>query len=50
MASRNSQTDIVKGWTADIAASVRDLGFAPTTPISVGIPKFIAWFKDYYGV
>jgi UDP-glucuronate 4-epimerase len=35
---------------ADIAASVRDLGFAPTTPISVGIPKFIAWFKDYYGV
>jgi UDP-glucuronate 4-epimerase len=34
---------------ADIAASTRDLGFAPTTPISVGIPKFIAWFKDYYG-
>lgn len=33
---------------ADIDASTRDLGFAPTTPISVGIPKFIAWFKDYY--
>ena len=35
---------------ADIEASQRDLGFAPTTPISVGIPKFVAWFKDYYGV
>lgn len=35
---------------ADIEASSRDLGFAPTTPIGVGIPKFIAWFKDYYRV
>jgi len=34
---------------ADIDASTRDLGFAPTTPISAGIPKFVAWFKDYYG-
>ena len=33
---------------ADIEASTRDLGFQPTTPIDVGIPKFIAWFKDYY--
>jgi UDP-glucuronate 4-epimerase len=33
---------------ADIAASGRDLGFEPTTPIAVGIPKFIAWFRDYY--
>jgi len=35
---------------ADIADSTRDLGFAPTTPISVGIPKFVAWFRDYYRV
>jgi UDP-glucuronate 4-epimerase len=35
---------------ADIEASQRDLGFSPTTPISVGIPKFVAWFKDYYRV
>jgi len=33
---------------ADIEASSRDLGFAPTTPISVGIPKFVSWFRDYY--
>jgi UDP-glucuronate 4-epimerase len=34
---------------ADIEASTRDLGFIPTTPISVGIPKFVAWFKGHYG-
>jgi UDP-glucuronate 4-epimerase len=36
--------------SADIAASRRELGFAPITPISAGIPKFIDWYKDYYGV
>jgi UDP-glucuronate 4-epimerase len=35
---------------ADIETSRSDLGFEPTTPISSGIPKFIAWYKDYYGV
>ena len=34
---------------ADIAAATRDLGFEPTTPISVGIPKFVDWFRQYYG-
>ena len=36
--------------SADIEASRRDLGFEPMTPISVGIPKFVDWYKDYYGV
>jgi UDP-glucuronate 4-epimerase len=35
---------------ADIGTSRRDLGFEPATPIGAGIPKFIAWYKDYYGV
>jgi UDP-glucuronate 4-epimerase len=35
---------------ADIKASTRDLGFEPTTPISAGIPKFVAWFQDYYRI
>jgi UDP-glucuronate 4-epimerase len=35
---------------ADIEASSQDLGFEPTTPISAGIPKFIAWYRKYYGV
>ena len=34
---------------ADIEASRRDLDFEPATPISVGIPKFIAWYREYYG-
>jgi UDP-glucuronate 4-epimerase len=41
--------DVLKTY-ADIEASRRDLGFEPITPISVGIPKFINWYKDYYGV
>jgi UDP-glucuronate 4-epimerase len=41
--------DVAKTY-ADIEASRRDLGFEPSTPISVGIPKFIDWYKDYYGV
>ncbi|MBC7908727.1 MAG: NAD-dependent epimerase/dehydratase family protein, partial [Rhodospirillaceae bacterium] len=40
----------VKETYADISAIQRDCGFAPTTPISEGVPKFIAWFKQYHGV
>ncbi len=32
---------------ADIAATTRDLGFRPTTPIDVGVPKFVEWYKAY---
>ena len=35
---------------ADITAISRDAGFAPTTPVSVGIPKFVTWFKEYHGL
>jgi UDP-glucuronate 4-epimerase len=40
----------VPSTSADIAASRRELGFEPTTPISIGIPKFVDWYKDYHGV
>ncbi|MFD2233361.1 SDR family NAD(P)-dependent oxidoreductase [Phaeospirillum tilakii] len=40
----------VKETFADIDAISRDVGFAPTTPISVGVPKFIEWFKQYHKV
>jgi UDP-glucuronate 4-epimerase len=39
----------VKDTYADIAASRRDLGFAPKTTIREGIPKFVAWYRSYYG-
>lgn len=34
---------------ADIDAIRRDLGYEPTTPIDVGIPAFVEWFRDYTG-
>ena len=35
---------------ADIAAIQRDLGFAPSTPIDVGLPRFVDWYRGYHGV
>ena len=35
---------------ADITAIQRDLGFAPTTSIDVGVPNFVRWYKEYNGL
>ena len=35
---------------ADIEASTRDLGFLPRTTIDEGIPRFVAWFREYYAL
>lgn len=40
----------VKETFADIEAINRDTGFEPTTPIDIGVPKFVEWFKEYEGV
>lgn len=34
---------------ADISAIQGDLGFEPSVTIDEGIPRFVAWFKDYHG-
>ena len=34
---------------ADVSALMRDTGYAPSTPVEVGIPRFVAWYRDYYG-
>jgi UDP-glucuronate 4-epimerase len=39
----------VKETFADISAINRDTGYEPTTPIDVGVPKFVEWFKGYEG-
>ena len=39
----------VKESFADIEAIRRDLGFEPTTPIDIGVPKFVDWFMTYTG-
>ena len=35
---------------ADIEAISRDLGYAPTTPVEIGFPRFVEWFKAYHGL
>ena len=35
---------------ADIDAIVRDKGYAPTTPLEVGLPRFVEWFSSYSGM
>jgi len=34
---------------ADITAITRDTGYAPTTAIEVGIPRFVDWYRGYTG-
>src|ERR1700712_1595406 len=33
---------------ADISAIAGDLGYAPTTSIEVGVPKFVEWYRGYH--
>ena len=47
---RPMQPGDVKETHADISAIARDLGYRPTTPIDVGVPKFVEWFKTYHGL
>jgi UDP-glucuronate 4-epimerase len=38
--------DVPKTW-ADISASRRDLGYAPTVMLDEGIRRFVAWYREY---
>ena len=35
---------------ADIDAISHDLGYRPTTPIDVGVPRFVEWYRGYRGL
>lgn len=35
---------------ADISRLTRDTGYRPSIPISIGVPRYVAWFRDYYRV
>jgi len=35
---------------ADVTALVEDVGYRPSTPISVGIANFVSWYKEYYRI
>ena len=40
----------VRDTYADISAIERDLGYAPTTRIDEGIPRFVDWYRWYHGI
>jgi len=40
----------VRQTYADIEAISRDLGYAPTTSIEVGVPNFVRWYREYHGI
>jgi UDP-glucuronate 4-epimerase len=35
---------------ADVDDLANDVGFAPKTPLDVGMKKFVDWYRDFYGV
>ena len=43
----NQLGDVPKTW-ADITALKKDYGYNPSTDLSLGIPKFIKWYKKFY--
>ena len=47
---QSMQPGDVIATAADISAIERDLEFAPTTSIDVGIPHFVEWYRSYHGV
>jgi len=52
---RKAQLQLLPMQAGDVPATSADgekahakLGFVPTTPISIGVPRFIEWFKQYH--
>lgn len=35
---------------ADVTETRAALGYAPSTPIDVGVKRFVDWYRDFYGV
>jgi len=44
------QAGDVPATTADVSALERAVGYAPSTPIEVGVARFVEWYRDYYGI
>lgn len=44
------QAGDVQGTYANVDALIRDVDYQPTTPVEVGIERFVRWYRDYYRV
>ncbi len=40
----------VRATYADVGDLAACIGFSPDTPIETGIARFVAWYRDFYGV
>jgi UDP-glucuronate 4-epimerase len=40
----------VPATMADVSALAEAVGYRPSTPVEVGIPKFVDWYRSYYKV
>ena len=40
----------VPATCADVDDLIRDVGFAPETPIEVGVGRFVEWYREYYRI
>ena len=40
----------VPATSADVQALMDDVGFAPCTPVTEGVQRFVAWYREYYKV
>ena len=43
------QAGDVPATFADVQALADAVGFAPATPIEVGVERFVAWYREFYG-
>ncbi|QBB70668.1 NAD-dependent epimerase [Pseudolysobacter antarcticus] len=35
---------------ADVAELTRDTGYSPSTPVEIGVQRFVDWYRDFYKV
>jgi UDP-glucuronate 4-epimerase len=40
----------VPATTADVSALQADFGYRPGTTVEEGIPRFVEWYRSYYGI
>ncbi|MCJ2053865.1 NAD-dependent epimerase [Methylobacterium sp. J-070] len=45
-----AQPGDVPATYADVEDLATAVGYAPSTPIEVGVERFVRWYRDYYGV
>jgi UDP-glucuronate 4-epimerase len=41
--------DVPETW-ADVSDLTEAIGYRPTTPVEIGIERFVAWYLEYYGI